>query len=282
MGDEADATNVGQVEVMAAVPDADPAVDAPADVQGASDDAHMQAVAEHVSNKVSGVEVTVVGSAVQPGPRPIMHAASKRAPSRPPVKPSSMPTYSDEQETSTTMGFLLSTEDRLLEHKRLVRTRARDEQLAAQAELEEKLRLRRERFGPMRAGSPLVRAASSLGEPLGGPATSPSTNASDAGNTQQEATSQQQRKQQPHSDVSHDTATPGSAGSAGGSGEPSAAELAGPYVDHPGTVGGAHDHDPAHERTGAWHGWNVVDMPSVREQGDDDSDVEIIGVPIMN
>ena len=87
----------------------------------------------------------------------------------------------------------------------------------------------------------------------------------------------------------------------GGSGEPSAAELAGPYFAHPSDVDPAGDHtvdshghdEGEHElhnaqpesssqtSTGAWRGWNMVNMPSVHEQGDD-SDVEIIGVPIMN
>ena len=183
--------------------------------------------------------------------------------------------YVDGQAATTTMGFILSAEDRLLEHTREVRSRAKAAQKEAQSELEENLRLRRERFGPARAGSPFVRAAAAFSGPIGGPM--PISSASLLVNNSLErntaTTTQQQQPQQQPDHLTDHSYQPGydvdaegehigaslDAASAAGSGGP------GVVIDMQHASGEVGDDVGA--IAAAWQGWNLIDVAEREESG---------------
>ena len=169
----------------------------------------------------------------------------------------------------------------------------------AQAELEEKLRLRRERLGPARAGSPMIRSAASLSEPLGGPMPSSSTSLLETNSETHDTTTteHQQSQQQPIESVDYRYQhLPGSDPNAVlAQADPSVdAASAGEANPHDGVDSADKQRDAAGQMqidsnevdpevgaiAAAWQGWNLVDVQEQEEQVapdvDYNSDGEIV------
>ena len=132
----------------------------------------MQIEAAAVSSPASGVEVTVVGTEVKTPSQ-----SQSRSPSV-----AAMTTHDEEQERTTNMGFIFTADHRIREHARITRRMAQIQTNINQAELNAKLLERR--TARFRAGSPIIRSAASLEEPIGGlapqtnPEAAPSSSAS--------------------------------------------------------------------------------------------------------
>ena len=139
----------------------------------------MKIDAAAVSSPSSGVEVTVVGTAVKSssGPRSSSVAA--------------MSTHDEEQESTTNMGIIFTADHRIREHARIVKRMAQIQTNINQAELNAKLLERR--TARCRAGSPIIRSAISLEQPLGGlaPRTSPETASSSSASASTKPAEQQ-------------------------------------------------------------------------------------------